>query len=64
VTRPKSTSSNATANAAESKTRKQRATTLYPKVSLIDALRLAESIRDNKIKRAHRDGQRLTAAIG
>jgi predicted nucleotide-binding protein len=47
VTGPKSTSSNATANATESKTRKQRATTLYPKVSLIDALRLAESIRDN-----------------
>jgi len=47
VTRPKSTSSPATANAAESKTRKQRATTLYPKFTLTDALRLAESIRDN-----------------
>ena len=35
------------AEAAESKARKARATTLYPKVSLIDALRLAESIRDN-----------------
>jgi hypothetical protein len=29
------------------KRRKPRATTLYPKVSLVDALRLAESIRDN-----------------
>lgn len=29
------------------KTRKPRATTLYPKVTLVDALRLAESIRDN-----------------
>lgn len=29
------------------KPRKPRATTLYPKVSLIDALRLAESIRDS-----------------
>jgi hypothetical protein len=34
------------AEAAESKARKARATTLYPKMSLIDALRLAESIRD------------------
>ena len=32
---------------AEAKARKPRATTLYPKVSLVDALRLAESIRDN-----------------
>ena len=47
MTRPSSTRSNATAEAAESKTRKPRATTLYPKLSLVDALRLAESIRDN-----------------
>jgi len=34
-------------DAAKPKTRKPRATTLYPKVTLVDALRLAESIRDN-----------------
>ncbi|GAH38719.1 unnamed protein product, partial [marine sediment metagenome] len=39
--------SNATTEAAKPKTRKARATTLYPKVTLVDALRLAESIRDN-----------------
>lgn len=33
--------------APKEKTRKPRATTRYPKVSLVDALRLAESIRDN-----------------
>lgn len=34
-------------SATEPTRRKPRATTLFPKVSLVDALRLAESIRDN-----------------
>ena len=38
---------------AEEKARKPRATTLYPKVSLTDALRLAESIRDNNAGRPY-----------
>jgi CAP12/Pycsar effector protein, TIR domain len=45
--------SHATEETAESKGRKPRATTLYPKVTLVDALRLAESIRDNNAGRPY-----------
>jgi hypothetical protein len=42
-----------TTEATESKARKPRATTLYPKVTLVDSLRLAESIRDNNASRPY-----------
>ena len=53
MTRKQTKHRGATDEPAEAKGRKPRATTLYPKVSLVDALRLAESIRDNNASRPY-----------